>query len=244
MANVATRWVLEQPAVGGVIIGARLGEREHRADNLRLFSFSLDDADRALIDAALAGAKRIPGDCGRRIPPPALSHRVRRSQPSSRKLFRRSTPPSRCPGRPNRLRIDTGSVWEPICGYSRAVRDRRAASWSAARPPRTAAATVVCKGDPRGQAVYVLDKIAASIEALGGALEDVVGPASMCATRAQWEAGCARARALSRPRPAGQHAGRGLQPGRRLRGRDRSGSGCRGLISAQPKLSSVAAARS
>ena len=34
IANVATRWVLEQPAVGAVIVGARLGEREHRDDNL------------------------------------------------------------------------------------------------------------------------------------------------------------------------------------------------------------------
>ena len=34
IANVATRWVLEQPAVAAVIVGARLGEREHRADNL------------------------------------------------------------------------------------------------------------------------------------------------------------------------------------------------------------------
>ncbi len=33
VANVATRWVLEQPAVAAVIVGARLGEREHRADN-------------------------------------------------------------------------------------------------------------------------------------------------------------------------------------------------------------------
>ena len=38
VANVATRWVLEQPAVAAVIVGARLGEREHRADNLRLFA--------------------------------------------------------------------------------------------------------------------------------------------------------------------------------------------------------------
>src|SRR5262249_3404834 len=44
VANVAARWVLEQEAVGAVIIGARLGEREHRGDNLALFAFALDDA--------------------------------------------------------------------------------------------------------------------------------------------------------------------------------------------------------
>ena len=47
IANVATRWVLDHPAVAGVIVGARLGESEHRADNLKLFDFSFDDEDRA-----------------------------------------------------------------------------------------------------------------------------------------------------------------------------------------------------
>ena len=64
VANVATRWVLEQPAVAAVIVGARLGESEHRPDNLRLFSFGLDADDRALIDRALAATRRLPGDCG------------------------------------------------------------------------------------------------------------------------------------------------------------------------------------
>ena len=64
VANVATRWVLEQPAVAAVIVGARLGEREHRADNLRLSSFALDQEDRERIDAALKQTHRIPGDCG------------------------------------------------------------------------------------------------------------------------------------------------------------------------------------
>ncbi len=45
IANVASRYILEQPAVAGVIIGARLGISEHIADNLRLFSFALSAAD-------------------------------------------------------------------------------------------------------------------------------------------------------------------------------------------------------
>ena len=71
IANVATRWVLEQPAVGAIIVGARLGESEHRADNLKLFSFALDVEDKRVIDAALDETNRIPGDCGQeyRRPP-------------------------------------------------------------------------------------------------------------------------------------------------------------------------------
>jgi len=64
VANVATRLVPEQPAVAAIIVGARLGEREHHADNLRVFSFASDDDDRSVIDRALAMSARIPGDCG------------------------------------------------------------------------------------------------------------------------------------------------------------------------------------
>ncbi len=45
VSNVATRGVLQHPAVGAVIVGARLTESEHRADNLRLF-LSLDHKSR------------------------------------------------------------------------------------------------------------------------------------------------------------------------------------------------------
>ena len=172
MANVATRWVLDQAAVGAVIVGARLGEREHRDDNLAMFSFSLDDADRARIEDALAPAKRIPGDCGSEYRrPPFLTATGDLSQHLAGlpKAFT-ATP---VPDRPNRLRIDTGSLWEPVCGYSRAMRigDRILVSGTTATHGNGA---VVCPGDVRGQAVYILDKIEASIEALGGTLEDVV----------------------------------------------------------------------
>ena len=47
LANVATRFVLEQKCVASVIVGCRLGESEHRADNLAMLSFSLTPAGKA-----------------------------------------------------------------------------------------------------------------------------------------------------------------------------------------------------
>ncbi len=64
IANVAVRCVLEQPAVAGVILGARPGERTHLADNQRLFDFALDGRSRAELAEAQAGLDPIPGDCG------------------------------------------------------------------------------------------------------------------------------------------------------------------------------------
>jgi aryl-alcohol dehydrogenase-like predicted oxidoreductase/enamine deaminase RidA (YjgF/YER057c/UK114 family) len=185
IANVASRWVLEQPAVAAVIVGARLGEREHRADNLRLFHFALDAEDRAAIDAALAGARPIPGDCGDeyRRPPYLtasgdLSHHLA-SLPSPY----RATPVR---GRPGRQRVDTGSVWEGIAGYSRAVRrgNRVLVSGTTATHGD---GTVVCPGNPGGQAVYIMDKIAASLAALGAGLEDVVRTRIYLRDADQWE---------------------------------------------------------
>jgi aryl-alcohol dehydrogenase-like predicted oxidoreductase len=52
LTAVATRHVLDRPHVAGVIVGARYAE--HLADNLAVFRFALDAADRAAIDAVLA----------------------------------------------------------------------------------------------------------------------------------------------------------------------------------------------
>jgi aryl-alcohol dehydrogenase-like predicted oxidoreductase len=70
MANVALRWVLDQPAVGGAIVGVRLGMKGgklHLDDNRRVFSFSLDAEDRGAIAAVQAKSKdliKVFGDCG------------------------------------------------------------------------------------------------------------------------------------------------------------------------------------
>ena len=64
VANVAVKWVLDQPAVAAVLVGTRLGISDHSDDNERVFSFELDDDDRAQIEDARAALRPIPGDCG------------------------------------------------------------------------------------------------------------------------------------------------------------------------------------
>jgi aryl-alcohol dehydrogenase-like predicted oxidoreductase/enamine deaminase RidA (YjgF/YER057c/UK114 family) len=172
LANVATRWVLQQPAVAAVIVGARLGESEHRGDNLRLFSFELDAQDQALLQEAFGQTRRIPGDCGDEYRKPPfltasgdLSHHLDALPPVWPRLP--------VPGYSERWRVDSGSQWEPLAGYSRAVRvqDRILVSGTTATHGQ---GLLVGAGDAAAQAVYILDKITASIRALGGRLEDVV----------------------------------------------------------------------
>ncbi|GGK19007.1 aldo/keto reductase [Salinarimonas ramus] len=185
VANVATRWVLEQEMVAAIIVGARLTEREHRADTMRLFGFSLDAEDHARLEDAFARTGRVPGDCGDEYRKPPfltasgdLSHHLDALPPVYQ--------PSPVPGRPDRLRIDTGSVWEDIAGYARAMRigERILVSGTTATH---GAGEVVCPGDPAGQAVYILDKIRASVEALGGRMEDVVRTRVYLADVSEWE---------------------------------------------------------
>jgi aryl-alcohol dehydrogenase-like predicted oxidoreductase len=67
IANVAVRAILERAAVGGVIIGTRLGVAEHRENNARVFAFSLDAEAQAQIEAVLAKSRdlyQLIGDCG------------------------------------------------------------------------------------------------------------------------------------------------------------------------------------
>jgi aryl-alcohol dehydrogenase-like predicted oxidoreductase/enamine deaminase RidA (YjgF/YER057c/UK114 family) len=184
-ANVATRWVLEQPAVAAIIIGARLGEREHRSDNRQIFSFSLDADDRALLDRALADAQPIRGDCGDEYRhPPYLTA----SGDLSHHLTSLASPFATQPigTRPDRRRVDSGSEWEAIGGYSRAVRvgDRIFVSGTTAT---YGSSGIVAQGDVQAQTVYILDKIGASIRALGGTLADVVRTRIYLKDARQWE---------------------------------------------------------
>ena len=67
VANVAVRFILERPAVAGVIVGARLGLTDHHAETARVFDFSLTPADHDRLRAVVAKSRDLYGaigDCG------------------------------------------------------------------------------------------------------------------------------------------------------------------------------------
>jgi len=201
IANVAARWVLDQPAVAAVIVGARLGESEHRADNRRVFTFALDQEDRAEIDRGLAGTQRIPGDCGdeyRRPPFLTASGDLSDHLAAAPGAFTAIA----IPQRPDRSLTDSGSVWETACGFSRAVRVKDRILVSGTTATHTDG-SIVCPGDVHGQTVYILDKILAAITSLGGSREDVVRTRIYLRDASRWpEAGGVHGRYFGHVRPA------------------------------------------
>ncbi len=122
--------------------------------------------------SAFAATKPIPGDCGdeyRRPPYLTASGDLSHHLDAIPSVYAAEP----VPGLPGRLRVSSGSVWEPIAGYSRAVRVKDTIRVSGTTATH-GGDRCVAPGDPGAQTTYILDKIAASITALGGRMEDVV----------------------------------------------------------------------
>jgi aryl-alcohol dehydrogenase-like predicted oxidoreductase/enamine deaminase RidA (YjgF/YER057c/UK114 family) len=185
IANVATRWVLDHPAVAAAIVGARIGESEHRADALELFGFALDDTDRVVLERAFAATKPIPGDCGdeyRRPPYLTASGDLSHHLTGIASVYIAEP----VPGYADRSRVSSASMWESLAGYSRAIRVKDTIRVSGTTAT-DGASRVVAAGDPGAQATYVLDKIGAALSALGGRMEDVVRTRIYLRDVSQWE---------------------------------------------------------
>lgn len=170
ISNVATRWVLDQPHVAGVIVGARIGESEHITDNAKLSEFSLSPEDHAHLEASFATP--IEGDCGDEYrKPPFLTA----SGDLSHHLSTLENPfeATEIDFRPNARRVLSGSEWEDIAGYCRAQRigDRILISGTTATAGIDRA---VAPQDAGAQTTFILDKIAASLRVLDASMEDVV----------------------------------------------------------------------
>jgi len=169
MANVASRYVLEQPEVAGVIVGARVGQSAHVADTVQLFSFELDAAARTELDAALAGLTPLPGDSGDEYrKPPFLTA----SGDLSDHLDGFPAPFPVRVGARERERVLSGTVWEELAGFARAIRvdDRILVSGTTA----THGQRLIGGSDAEAQAHAVIDKVEGALRSLGATLDDVV----------------------------------------------------------------------
>ncbi|WP_026950463.1 aldo/keto reductase [Algoriphagus mannitolivorans] len=182
ISTLASHYIMTRPAVGGVIIGARLGQSQHLVENQQLFSFSLSEKEKTAIQTALSMLAKIPGDCGDEYrKPPFLTA----SGDLSHHLENFPAPYPTRPGSDGRTKALSGTIWEDIAGFSRAVRkgNRILVSGTTA----THGSKAIGGKDPAAQTHYILDKIEGAILSLGGKMEDVVRTRIFIRNVDQWE---------------------------------------------------------
>ena len=168
ISTIASKYQLTRKAVGAVIIGARLGENAYLDDAASLFTFELSREQQSKIAEVLATLTPIPGDCGDEYRKPPfltasgdLSHHLEEFPPVFTSIEKNG-----------RRYIDSGTPWESIAGYSRAIQvgNRIMISGTTA----THGQLSVAAKDATAQTDFVIDKIESALESLGAKLSDVV----------------------------------------------------------------------
>jgi aryl-alcohol dehydrogenase-like predicted oxidoreductase/enamine deaminase RidA (YjgF/YER057c/UK114 family) len=182
IANISSRYILENPVVAGVIIGARLGESEHILDNKQTLNVSLDSEDISAIKKAQQLLKPIPGECGDEYRKPPfltasgdLSHHLE-TIPMAFDSIKTGN---------SRDQIFSGTEWEAFAGYCRAIKEGNRIHVSGTTA--THGSFMIGGNDPAAQTHFVIDKIEGAITSLGGTLKDVVRTRIFVNDIAQWE---------------------------------------------------------
>jgi enamine deaminase RidA (YjgF/YER057c/UK114 family) len=86
-----------------------------------------------------------------------------------------------------RQNIPSGTIWESIAGYSRAVRVGNSVQVSGTTATDEKG-TIVGPGDPYAQTVFIIQKIERALKQAGATLQDVVRTRIYVTDASQWEA--------------------------------------------------------
>jgi len=183
IAHVASRFILDTPGINAIIIGARFGVSTHLSENLNIFNLKLSAAQREAIQTFTETLQPIPGDCGDEYRKPPfltasgdLSHHLS----ALPKPFRTETDET------GRMRVFTGTVWEPMAGYCRAVRTGNQVHVSGTTA--THGARLIGGNDPAAQTHFIIDKIEGALQSAGASLEHVVRTRIFIKDTSIWEA--------------------------------------------------------
>lgn len=182
ITNIASRYILDQPGVAGIIIGTRLGEHEHIQNNLHLLQLSLNEDDHHRIKAALAQLHPIPGDCGDEYRRPPfltasgdLSHHLQTVEtPYPMEVSSHGT------------QAYSGTSWEEMAGYCRGLR-RGNQIWISGTTATLGQRSIGGR-DAAAQTHFIIDKIEGTLQALGATLQDVVRTRIFIKHMTDWEA--------------------------------------------------------
>lgn len=169
VANIASHFMLLSEAVAAVIIGARLGESQHIEDTKKIFDIELDNEDFTAIREAQKKLQSIPGDCGDEYRKPPfltasgdLSHHINEIPKPFEPISKSE----------HREQVYSGTIWERFAGYSRAVKVGNQIHVSGTTA--THGTDQIGGNDAAAQTHFIIDKVEAAIESLGGTLADVV----------------------------------------------------------------------
>ena len=183
ISTVASSFIKNSKAVKSVIIGARLGESSHIEENKKIKSVVFSDEEKSTIRKMLEIANPIAGNCGDEYRKPPfltasgdLSHHIQEfPKPYSTKIEHKE-----------KTKVFSGTPWEPLAGYSRAVKKGNQVFVSGTTA--THGDKIIGGKDPAAQTHFIIDKIEGALQSVGASLDDIVRTRIFVNNIDQWEA--------------------------------------------------------
>ena len=183
VANLATGYILNQPGVESVIIGTRLTSNKYIDENLKIQNLKFPQETLNQIANVLSLFKTLPGNCGDEYRKPPYLTAAGDLSDHLEKLPK----PYLVETRDNNIKIvKTGTPWESIASYSRAVMSDNRIHVSGTTA--THGNISIGGADPYSQTHFIIDKILGVLQSFGTDLKNVIRSRIFIKNKNDWEA--------------------------------------------------------